>query len=77
LRLLRALLPDLVLSLAALVDVDLRETFHSTVAELAERLQDEGFTFALSGPWPPYNFCTAEDGEPVAEDAELVRQGEA
>lgn len=72
LRLLRALLAaapaeprgEMVLQLAVLVDVAAREGFHDVVAELAERLQDEGFTFEVSGPWPPYNFCTEEEDDP-------------
>jgi len=49
----------LVLNLAALVDKTAREAFHSTVSELAASLPGEAFTFEMSGPWPPYNFCTA------------------
>lgn len=65
LRVLRSLLPadgQRVLNLAALVDAEARESFHAAVAELAERFGDEGFRFEMSGPWPPYNFCTG-DGE--------------
>jgi Gas vesicle synthesis protein GvpL/GvpF len=67
-RLIQALLPAvagdsgvLVLNLALLAEVAGGETLHGVIAELAESLADEGFTFEVSGPWPPYNFCTGEE----------------
>jgi len=74
LRLLRLLPPSepaeengeiVVLNLAALVDEAARETFHSVVAQLAERFREEGFRFELTGPWPPYNFCSQDDDNPA------------
>jgi hypothetical protein len=74
LRLLRLLPPDrsstgkvgeiMVLNLAALVDETAREAFHSVVARLAKGFREEGFRFELSGPWPPYNFCTQGEEDP-------------
>ena len=55
----------MVLNLAALVDEAASEAFHSVVAQLAERFREEGYRFELSGPWPPYNFCTQDDEEPA------------
>lgn len=54
----------MVLNLAALVDEGARETFQSVVAELANRFFEEGFRFEVSGPWPPYNFCTQDEEDP-------------
>jgi hypothetical protein len=51
----------MVLNLAALVDDGARESFRSVVAELADRFFEEGFRFEVSGPWPPYNFCTQDE----------------
>jgi gas vesicle protein GvpL/GvpF len=53
----------LLLSLAAFVDATARAAFHGAVAELEERFAEEGFTFAVSGPWPPYSFCDEADEE--------------
>lgn len=77
-RLLRSLLADvageprtqMALNLAVLVDVAVREVFHEAVATLAERFREEGFTFEVSGPWPAYNFCAGEEGDPLADSAE-------
>jgi len=51
----------MVLNLAALVDLAERPAFHSAVKRLARRWRGEGFTFEVSGPWPPFNFCSNEE----------------
>jgi hypothetical protein len=51
----------MVLNLAALVDLAERPAFHSAVKRLARRWRGEGFTFEMSGPWPPFNFCSNEE----------------
>ena len=53
----------MVLNLAALVDEAAYEAFDSVVGELAARFRDEGFRFGLSGPWPPYNFCSQDEDD--------------
>lgn len=52
----------MVLNLAALVDLTRRPAFQSAVKRLARRWRGEGFTFEVSGPWPPFSFCQG-DGE--------------
>lgn len=47
----------MVLNLVALVDTAARERFHAAVENLARRFGHDGFTFEVSGPWPPYSFC--------------------
>jgi len=51
----------MVLNLAALVDLAERPAFHSAVKRLARRWRGEGFTVEVSGPWPPFNFCSGEE----------------
>src|SRR6185436_439373 len=58
------------LNLAALVDVGAREAFHCAVSRLSESFPGEGFAFEVSGPWPPYNFCTDEEAGPEPTDEE-------
>lgn len=42
---------------AFLVDTDKKEQFESSVRELSEEYEKNGFTIDMSGPWPPYSFC--------------------
>jgi hypothetical protein len=51
--------PRLVLSSAYLVDPDTIPAFLGAVEEL--KSQHPGLTFALTGPWPPYNFAGVDE----------------
>lgn len=52
---------DMILNGAYLVRADAEEKLQSAVAELAARYGDEGVSYELTGPWPPYNFVKEED----------------
>ncbi|HEY5661075.1 MAG TPA: GvpL/GvpF family gas vesicle protein [Gaiellaceae bacterium] len=52
---------DMILNGAYLVRFDAEEKLRSAVAELAARYGDDGVSYELTGPWPPYNFV--EEGE--------------
>jgi hypothetical protein len=51
----------MVLNLAALVDKSAEATFHAEIVYLAAQIGADGFSFNLSGPWPPYSFCDGSD----------------
>jgi hypothetical protein len=51
----------MVLNLAALVDLTRQPAFQSAVKRLARRWRGEGFTFEVSGPWPPFSFCSGDE----------------
>jgi hypothetical protein len=48
---------DIVLNWAFLVSRDSAEEFRASVDQLHLRYAEQGLTFHLSGPWPPYSFC--------------------
>jgi hypothetical protein len=48
---------DIVLNWAFLVSRDSTDEFHAGVDQLRLRYAEQGLTFHLSGPWPPYSFC--------------------
>lgn len=45
---------------AYLIPLDKVEAFGSTVEQIATQQEVYGLAFRLSGPWPPYSFCTAQ-----------------
>lgn len=51
---------DMILNGAYLVRVGTEQELRDAVAELAARYGDEGVTYELTGPWPPYNFVDEE-----------------
>lgn len=55
---------DMILNVALLVSKSEVEKVKSKIDKLAAGYSSKGFTFELSGPWPPYNFC-AESMETV------------
>jgi hypothetical protein len=48
---------DMVLNWAFLVSRDSVEDFRSCVVQLRLKYAEQGLSFHLSGPWPPYSFC--------------------
>jgi hypothetical protein len=48
--------PPMVLNGAYLVERERDEEFAAALAEIQRDLGGVGFTFELTGPWPPYNF---------------------
>lgn len=53
---------EMLLNGAYLLRVDEQERFRATLAELESRYAADGVVYALTGPWPPYNFVSpAED----------------
>ena len=48
---------DMILSVALLLTKSDVEAARSKIDKLAAAYSSKGFIFALSGPWPPYNFC--------------------
>ena len=59
----------MVLNCALLVDTTVCPAFHAAAAELAARLEAEGFALELTGPWPAYSFCDLGPSEPGSEEA--------
>ncbi|SFG88653.1 Gas vesicle synthesis protein GvpL/GvpF [Desulfotomaculum arcticum] len=45
--------------------------FKQRVVDLSEKYQNLGFDFALTGPWPPYNFSSFSDLEGGGENEQL------
>jgi hypothetical protein len=54
---------QMVLNGAYLVRSDRDGEFRETLSELQARYADDGVTYQLTGPWPPYNFV--DDEEPA------------
>jgi len=48
---------DMVLNWAFLVSRDSVEDFRACVDQLRLKYAEQGLSFRLSGPWPPYSFC--------------------
>jgi hypothetical protein len=48
------------LDAAFLVPSRTRARFHAAAARIAKDVQDSGARMTLTGPWPPYNFVSAE-----------------
>lgn len=55
---------EMLLNAAFLVEKEKGKIFRDTVEELGQRYGVAGFRLDLTGPWPPYNFCSsvAESG---------------
>ena len=51
---------DMILNGAYLVRADAEADLREAVAELAGRYGDDGVSYELTGPWPPYNFVDEE-----------------
>ena len=49
---------DMILNVAILLTRSDVEKVKSQIDKLAAGYSSKGFIFELSGPWPPYNFCT-------------------
>lgn len=45
-----------------LVDSSVMTEFQKTLTEFVSRYQPSGFTFAFTGPWPPYHFVGSRSG---------------
>ena len=54
---------EMLLNGAYLVRADREDDFRRTVQGLEERFGDDGVTYELTGPWPPYNFVDGEEAE--------------
>ena len=52
-----------ILNASYLVDPSAMVEFQKTLTEFVNRYQPSGFTFAFTGPWPPYHFVGAESGD--------------
>jgi len=57
----RLLDPNMILNAAFLVSRGEIEDFNQRVTELMRANVEKGLEFALSGPWPPYNFVHLEN----------------
>ncbi len=53
-----------VLNLAALLTRDRAAEFCRRIEVINHERADDGLSFALTGPWPPYSFCPALDSPP-------------
>ena len=53
-----------VLNLAALLARDRMAEFRRRIEAINCELAEDGLSFALTGPWPPYSFCPALDSPP-------------
>ena len=51
-----------ILSASYLVDAASMTEFQKTLTEFVNRYQPSGFTFAFTGPWPPYHFVGPQTG---------------
>jgi len=47
------------------------QSFNQQLNELSDKLEPEGITFEITGPWPPYTFIKDEEKEDV--ERSLVR----
>jgi hypothetical protein len=65
----------MVLNAALLVDTGAEPAMHAAVEGLALELEENGFHLVLSGPWPPFSFCDADDAEEEDSTAGLVQNG--
>ena len=52
---------EMLLNGAYLVRTDRDEAFRGVLQELQARYAEDGVTYELTGPWPPYNFVEEED----------------
>lgn len=58
---------EMILNGAYLVAEEQLAAFRAELENLKEEYGDLGFSYAMTGPWPPYNFlATGEDDEPVS-----------
>ena len=59
---------EMILNGAYLVDEEQLTAFQDELESLREEYGGLGFSYAMTGPWPPYNFVRTEDGdEPVGD----------
>jgi hypothetical protein len=63
----------MVLNAALLVDAEAEPAMRGAAESLAGHLEEQGFHLVLSGPWPPFSFCDAED---VEDDAGVAFEQE-
>jgi len=56
---------EMVLNAAYLVAQGQWDAFRAEMARLAEEHREMGFSFELTGPWPPYHFVDNELGEGI------------
>jgi Gas vesicle synthesis protein GvpL/GvpF len=54
---------EMFLNAAYLVSVEGTEGFRSVLGELRSSHASDGVEYELTGPWPPYNFVSEEDGQ--------------
>ena len=54
---------DMVLNGAYLISRECVEAFQTELDSLRQKYAELGFSYELSGPWPPYNFASAVPGE--------------
>ena len=59
---------DMVLNGAYLVSQDCVEAFQTELDELRKKYAEFGFSYELSGPWPPYNFAGTAPKEDSADE---------
>jgi len=59
---------DMVLNGAYLVSQDCVEAFQTELDELRKKYAGPGFSYELSGPWPPYNFAGTAPKEDAADE---------
>lgn len=50
---------EMLVNAAFLVEKEKTGVFRDTVEDLQERYDSKGFCFDITGPWPPYNFCSS------------------
>lgn len=54
-----------ILNASYLVPPSSMKEFQKTLTEFVNRYEGSGFTFAFTGPWPPYHFVGAPAGEGI------------
>ncbi|KAB2916728.1 MAG: GvpL/GvpF family gas vesicle protein [Hyphomicrobiaceae bacterium] len=67
-------LQEMVANRAYLLDAGAMSQFQRAVAALQARFAAHGFSFELSGPWPPYHFVSPRQ-EGIQGAARSIRQG--
>lgn len=60
---------DMVLNGAYLISRDCVEAFQNELDSLRQKYADLGFSYELSGPWPPYNFASAVPREDSVDES--------
>lgn len=63
---------ETILNAALLLKKEDIEGVKAEINKIASRYEEKGIYFELSGPWPPYNFCSSEQISSVIKSVSLL-----